>query len=509
VQVDAGATAWVLASACLVLLMTPAIAIFYGGLVRAKNVLGMLMQNFATIALVSTVWVIIGYSLAFGSGSTLIGDVHFAGLNNMNEPVPGFTGEDTQIIPPIVFVAFQMMFAVLTAALITGATADRWRFGAFVAFIPLWTLLVYAPIAHWVFSPDGWANQMGALDFAGGTVVHANAGAAALVMAIVLGRRRGWPDDAMPGHNLPLVMLGTGLLWFGWFGFNAGSQLKADEVAGTALVNTHVAASAGLLAWIAVEKLRYGKCTSLGAVSGAVVGLVAITPAAGYVSPIGAIAVGLLAGSICAFAVGLKLLLRVDDSLDVVAVHLVGGVVGSLAVGLFATREVNPAGADGLFYGGGYAQLGLQAIAVLAVIAYSFVITGVLGAFLTRLLRSRVEPQDEVLGLDLSQHGESAYEHAYPGSPLSGQQGGQQSGQQGRQSNGAGEQPLVPATQRPGSARGAAGSMGGDLNARAPRPRFEYDPTATPPRAPGRHYDGTEWPGQQPRSPMSEGGNQS
>ncbi|MEC3982592.1 ammonium transporter [Amycolatopsis sp. H20-H5] len=412
--IDSGATAWVLVSAALVLLMTPAVAFFYGGMVRAKNVLAMLMQSLTVLALVSVVWVLFGFSIAFGPGNSVLGGLNLLGLQNMSGPLPGFTGAATQVVPPVVFAAFQMMFAIITPALVTGATADRWRFGAFVVFVPVWTLLVYVPVARWVFSPTGWLAKLGALDFAGGTVVHVNAGAAALAMAIVLGRRRGWPRNPMVAHSLPLVVLGASLLWFGWFGFNAGSALRADKLAGTALIDTHVAAAMGLLAWIGVERLRYGRPTTLGAASGAVAGLVAITPCAGYVTPLGALAVGGLAGAACAFAVGLKTWFKVDDSLDVVAVHLGGGAVGSLCVGLFATVTVNPAGADGLFYGGGYRLLGAQTLAVIVVASYSFLVTLMLGFFLDRLLGHRVSEHDEVVGLDLSQHGETAYRQDLP-----------------------------------------------------------------------------------------------
>ena len=384
--VDPGATAWVLASAALVLLMTPGLAFFYGGLVRSKNVLGMLMQNFVTIALVGLVWVLVGFSLAFGGdGNRFIGNFDFAGLQHMGETIPGYVDSFAQVIPPTVFVAFQLMFAIITVALITGATADRWKFGAFVPFAVLWSVLVYSPVAHWVFSPQGWAFQRGALDFAGGTVVHINAGAAALAMAILLGRRRGWPKDRMRPHNVPFVMLGAGLLWFGWFGFNAGSALGANQLAGFAFINTNTATCAAMLAWIGVEKLRYGKPTAVGAASGAVAGLVAITPAAGFVSPLGSIAVGLIAGGACALAVSLKSKLGFDDSLDVVAVHLVGGILGSLCVGLWATTDVNTLGADGLFYGGGAGLLGKQALVVLVVCAYSLVATFIIG-FLINLV---------------------------------------------------------------------------------------------------------------------------
>jgi Amt family ammonium transporter len=421
-EIDTGATAWLLASTALVLLMTPGLAFFYGGMVRAKNVLGMLMQNFTAIALVSVVWMLIAFSLAFGHGNGFIGDLRFATLSNMDQQLPDL---GSAAVPTAAFAAFQMMFAVITAALITGATADRWRFSAFAIFIVVWSVIVYAPIAHWMFSPGGWAAELGALDFAGGTVVHTNAGAAALAMAIVLRRRRDWPEKAMRPHSLPLVMLGTGLLWFGWFGFNAGSALRADGVAATALINTQMAASTALLGWIVTERIRFGKTTTLGAASGVVSGLVAVTPCAGYVSPLSAAAVGLLAGVLCALLVGVKTWFNVDDSSDVVAVHLGGGLIGSLCLGLIATRTINPAGADGLFYGGGYHQLGLQAIAVAAVALYSFTATLVIGAILERVIGHRVPWRDESIGLDLAQHGEVAYstgseeEDAAAGVPVS------------------------------------------------------------------------------------------
>lgn len=408
--VDTGATAWVLASSALVLLMTPGLAFFYGGMVRAKNVLAILMQNFAAIALVSVLWVIVGFTLAFSGGNSLIGDLTYAGMHHLGTAIPGYTGASAQTIPPVVFVVFQMMFAVITAALITGATADRWKFGAFITFTVLWSLLVYAPIAHWVFSPTGWANRLGVLDFAGGSVVHMNSGAAALAMAIVLGRRRGWPEEDMRPHNLPFVLLGAALLWFGWFGFNSGSALRADLLAGYAFINTNTAAAMALLAWITVEKLRYGKATTLGAASGIVAGLVAVTPCAGFVSPIGALVIGLLAGAICALAVALKTWMGYDDSLDVVGVHLVGGLVGTVGLGLVATISVNSAGANGLFYGGGYALLGKQAIAALAVSGYSFVVTLLIGSVIGKLVGNRVSARQERAGLDLSLHGEAAYE---------------------------------------------------------------------------------------------------
>ena len=407
--VDSGATAWVLASAALVLLMTPGLAFFYGGMVRAKHALAMLMQNFVTIALVSIVWVLVGFSLAFGKGNGFVGDFHFAGLQHMGEALPGYVDSFAQVIPPLVFVVFQM-FAVITPALITGSAADRWKFGAFVPFVVLWSILVYGPVAHWVFSPEGWLFKRGALDFAGGTVVHINAGIAGLALAIVLGRRRGWPKERMRPHNVPFVLLGAGLLWFGWFGFNAGSALGANQLAGYAFVNTNTATAAALLAWIGVEKLRDGKATTLGAGSGAVAGLVAITPCAGFVSPLGSIAIGLTAGGACALAVSIKGRVRVDDSLDVVAVHLVGGIIGSLCVGLFATVDTNPLGADGLFYGGGLSLLGKQALAVVSVIGYTFVVTTLIALAINLVIKNRVPAEVEDEGLDLGLHGETAYE---------------------------------------------------------------------------------------------------
>ena len=421
-SVDSGATAWVLTSAALVLLMTPGLAFFYSGMVRAKHALGMLMQNYVVIAIVSLVWVVVGFSLAFGAGNKFIGDLNYVGLAHMGDVVPGYVDGAAQVIPPMVFVIFQLMFAVITPALILGSTADRWKFGALVPFIALWSVLVYAPIAHWVFSPQGWLFQRGALDFAGGTVVHINAGVAGLALALFLGQRRGWPRERMRPHNVPFVLLGAGLLWFGWFGFNAGSALGANQLAGYAFVNTNTATAAAMLAWLGVEKLRDGKATTLGAASGAVAGLVAITPAAGFVSPLGSIAVGLLAGGACALAVSIKGMVKVDDSLDVVAVHLVGGIIGSLSVGLFATVDTNSLGKDGLFYGGGAGLLGEQALAVVSVIAYSFVVTLVLAFLVNLVITMRVPDDVEDEGLDLALHGETAYEFSTLGGGIEGSQ---------------------------------------------------------------------------------------
>jgi Amt family ammonium transporter len=408
--IDAGAVAWVLTASALVLFMTPGVAFFYGGMVRAQHVLSMLMQNLAVMAVVSVVWVAVGFSLAFGSGDGLIGDLQFVGFSSMNLQIPGFQGDTALSIPPMLFALFQMMFAVITPALITGATADRWRFASFITFVPIWLIVVYAPIAHWVFSPVGWAASWGALDFAGGMVVHTNAGAAGLAMAIVLGRRRGWPRTAMRPHNMPLVVLGAAILWFGWFGFNAGSALRADSIAVSAFVNTNTAAASALLAWSAVELIRFRKPTTLGAASGLVAGLVAITPCAGYVTPLASLVIGLLAGLGCAGAVSLKMWFSVDDSLDVVGVHLIGGVIGTLCVGLFASTAVNPHGVDGLFYGGGYYLLGRQAGALAVVAAYAFLATYALGKVLDRVIGNRVSAAQEHQGLDVALHGESGYE---------------------------------------------------------------------------------------------------
>ncbi len=412
---DVGATAWLLVSAALVLLMAPGVAFFYGGMVRAANVLGTIMQSFMVIGIVSVLWVAVGFSLAFGQGNQFIGGFDLAGLPDLSATVPGI---HLGGVPLLAFVVFQMMFAVITPALITGAGAERWRFGASVFFVAAWSLLVYAPIAHWLFSPQGWAAKLGALDFAGGAVVHASAGAAALALAARLGRRVGWGDPQMRPHNLPLVLIGTSLLWFGWFGFNGGSALTANGVATLAVVNTQVAAATALMSWAIAERIRFGKPTTLGAASGAIAGLVAITPAAGYVTPVGAIAIGAIAGVFCHLAVGLKAVFRVDDSLDVTAVHLGGGLVGCLCVGLFASRDANPAGADGLFSGGGYRQLGLQALAVCVVIAYSMLMTLLISSIANRIIGNRVTPREEAIGLDLSQHGESAYTFTPPAAPI-------------------------------------------------------------------------------------------
>ena len=362
------------------------------------------------MAVVSLLWVWLTYSLAFGpdaGGVGLIGTLHFAGLGHIHQTVPGFTKGHAQTIPPVVFVIFQMMFAIITPALLTGSGADRMRFGAFLVFVVAWSVLVYAPIAHWVFSPEGWLARRGTEDFAGGTVVELNAGMAGAALALVAGRRQGWPNTLMRPHNIPLTVLGGGILWFGWFGFNAGSALSAGG-AGTAFINTNTATAAALLSWIAVEKVRTGQPTTLGAVSGAIAGAVAITPACGFVNTLGATVIGLLAGGVCALAVSLKFRLRLDDSLDVLAVHGVAGLLGTLLVGFFGTAAA--LGANGLFYGGGASLLGHQALAVLTVGAYSLIATAAIAWVVDRLVGLRVSEEVEHAGLDISLFEETAYD---------------------------------------------------------------------------------------------------
>jgi Amt family ammonium transporter len=415
---DTGNTAWVLVSAALVLFMTPGLAFFYGGMVRSKNVLGMLMQNFFAMGLVSILWVLVGFSLAFGDGGGWIGNFDFVGLKDLAQAdaaLPGYVKDFALSVPVLAFVAYQMMFAVITPALFTGATADRLKFRAYVVFLGLWSLLVYSPVAHWVFSPTGWLFKRGALDFAGGAVVHINAGIAALALIVVLGKRKGWPGEAMHPHSLPLTLLGTGILWFGWFGFNAGSALGANNLAAQALLNTHIAAAAGMLGWLVIERLKDGKATTLGAASGAVAGLVAITPCAGFVGGLSPMAIGGLAGIVCYLAIQLKFKLGYDDSLDVVGVHLVGGIVGSLLLGVFADTAVNSLGADGLLNGSSSLMMD-QLVAVGATLLFSGVVSLVLAKVVDLTIGLRVSPDDEAQGLDLSQHAETGYQLADFGS---------------------------------------------------------------------------------------------
>jgi Amt family ammonium transporter len=408
---DAGNTAWMLAATALVLFMTPGLALFYGGMVRAKNVLGMLMQNIFAMGLLAVVWAAIAFSLAFGDAGNggFIGNFDYAWLKDVG---PALTDQEFLsflTIPFILFCAYQMTFAIITPALITGATADRLKFSAYAVFIGVWLVLVYGPIAHMVFA-GGWLADMGALDFAGGAVVHMNAGAAALALVLLVGKRKGWPDTPMQPHNLPLTVLGTGILWFGWAGFNAGSALAADGIAGQAIMNTFLAASAAMLGWLVVERLKDGHATTLGAASGAVAGLVAITPCAGFVGGMAPVYIGLIAGAVCYLALGLKKAFAFDDSLDVVAIHLVGGLVGSLLLGFFADAAINPVVThEGVFLGGGVTLLGDQLVASAVTLAYSFVVSLAIGLAIDATMGLRVDDTAEDEGLDLSQHAEVAY----------------------------------------------------------------------------------------------------
>ena len=431
-EINSGDTAWVLTSAALVLLMTPGLAFFYGGMVRAKGVLNMMMMSFISMGTIGVLWVLFGYSMAFGNsfgfevsatkpdGVTFFGILgnpfDFAGLRGlMNPEAAVFT------IPALAFVAFQACFAIIAVALVSGALADRASFGGWTLFTILWGVLVYFPVAGWVFSFDnatgtdfhgGWiANWLGALDFAGGTAIHINAGISALALALVLGPRIGFGTKPMRPHNMTLTMLGAGLLWFGWFGFNAGSALGAGTLASLAWVNTLAATAAAMLGWLLVERVRDGHPTSLGAASGVVAGLVAVTPAAGSVSPLGAIAIGFLASIACAYAVGLKYTFGYDDSLDVVGIHFVGGMAGTLLIGFFADPEAPGAfGASGLFYGGGFDQLWRQAVGAIAVTIYAFVVTYLIALLIKKTIGWRVSPADELSGIDLAEHSEAGYD---------------------------------------------------------------------------------------------------
>ena len=418
--INSGDTAWMLASTALVLLMTPGLAFFYGGMVRTKSVLNMMMMSMISIGVVSVLWVIYGFELAFGyeANSPWYGSISFSGLGGV---VNDFTNNGGLYpIPVLVFAAFQLMFAIITPALISGAIADRAKFTSWAVFVAIWSTVVYFPVAHWVFAfgnkvgdtatGAGYLAGKGLQDFAGGTAVHINAGAAGLALAIVLGKRVGWRKESMRPHSLPLVMLGSGLLWFGWFGFNAGSALAANAIAALALINTQVATAAALAGWLLVEKIRQGHPTSLGAASGAVAGLVAITPACAFVAPWAAVVIGLIAGILCSLASGLKYRFNLDDSLDVVGVHLVAGIWGSLAIGLFGASSVNSVGVDGLFYGGGTELLAKQTIGVALVGVYSFIATLIIGYAIEKTIGFRVKRDVEVAGIDLNEHAETAYE---------------------------------------------------------------------------------------------------
>jgi ammonium transporter, Amt family len=404
--IDSGDTAFVLVSAALVLLMTPGLAFFYGGMVRGKNVLGTMMQSVMAIAVITIQWIVIGYSLGFGPDKGhLIGGLEWIGLRGVGmAPNPDYAAT----IPHQAYMIYQCMFAVITPALITGAIAERMKFKTYLVFMLLWSTLVYDPIAHWVWGAGGWLHNMGALDFAGGTVVHISSGVSALVAALMIGQRRGYPDTPMPPHNLPFTLLGAGLLWFGWFGFNAGSAVTAGALSTSAFIATNTAAASATIAWVMMDWLIKGRPTALGAASGAVAGLVAITPASGYVGPLSAIVIGAAAGCVCFLAVTVRAKTSLDDSLDVFGVHGTGGTLGALLTGLFAQKAINAAGADGLFFGNA-ALFGTQVIAVLATWVYSAAVTFVLLKVLDATMGLRVNAEQEDEGLDVAEHGESAY----------------------------------------------------------------------------------------------------
>ncbi len=405
-RIDTGDTTWLLISTALVMLMTPGLALFYGGMVRKKNVLGTIMQSFIALGIVTIQWVLFGYSLAFGPDvHHLIGNFSWIGLNGVGlEPNPDYAAT----VPHQAFMLFQMMFAVITPALITGAFAERFKFSAYIIFLFLWSTIVYDPIAHWVWGMGGWIHNLGALDFAGGLVVHISSGVSALAAAFVVGKRRGHGHDLMPPHNLTMTLLGAALLWFGWFGFNGGSALASGALATSAFLATHIAAAGATFSWVLVEWKMRGKPTMLGAASGCVAGLVGITPAAGFVGPMSALLIGLAVGAVCYYGIGIKNIFGFDDSLDAVGVHGVGGIFGALATGLLASRAVNAAGADGLLLGNP-GLLGVQALSILVVVLYSFSVTWILLKVLDKVMGVRVTAEEESVGLDLSQHEESGY----------------------------------------------------------------------------------------------------
>jgi Amt family ammonium transporter len=405
-KIDTGDTTWLLVSTALVMLMTPGLALFYGGMVRQKNVLGTLMQSFIALGIVTVQWVLVGYSLAFGPDvGHVIGGLQWMGLHGVGlEPNPDYAAT----VPHQAFMIFQMMFAVITPALITGAFAERFKFSTYLVFIIVWSTLVYAPLAHWVWGVGGWIHNLGALDFAGGLVVHISSGVSALAAALIVGKRKGHGHDFMPPHDMTMTLLGASILWFGWFGFNSGSALASGALATSAFVATHIAAASAALSWVMVEWSQRGKPTVLGAASGCVAGLVAITPASGFVGPLPALLIGLGAGALCYYGVNIKNKFGFDDSLDAVGVHGVGGTFGALATGLFASKAINPAGADGLFFGNP-SLLGIQLLSVAAAIVFAFGMTWIILKVLDATMGLRVNPEQEIEGLDLSQHGESGY----------------------------------------------------------------------------------------------------
>jgi len=405
-RIDTGDTTWILISTALVMLMTPGLSLFYGGMVRQKNVLGTIMQSFIALGVVTVQWVILGYSLAFGPDiKGLIGNLDWIGLNNVGiEPNPDYAAT----IPHQAFMMFQMMFAIITPALISGAFAERFKFSTYLAFVFIWSTLVYAPLAHWVWGIGGWLRSLGALDFAGGLVVHISSGVSALAAALIIGKRKGHGHEHMPPHNLTMTLLGAALLWFGWYGFNGGSAVASGSLASTAFMTTHIAAASAVLSWLTIEWMHRGKPTLLGAASGAIAGLVAITPASGYVGPVSALIIGISAGALCYYGVTIKNIFGFDDSLDAVGIHGVGGIFGAVATGLFASKVVNSAGADGLFFGNPSLLL-VQLLSVIVAIVFAFSMTWIILKVLDRFMGLRVPQEHEVEGLDLSQHGESGY----------------------------------------------------------------------------------------------------
>jgi ammonium transporter, Amt family len=408
--IDPAATAWLLASTALVLLMTPGLAIFYGGMVRTTGVLNMIMMSFISIPLVTVAWLLVGYTLAFSEdgASGFIGNLSHLGML-------GITPDSTHgAVPELLYATFQLAFAIITAALVSGAIADRAKFAAWIVFVPIWAIVVYSVVAHWVWGPGGWLGKLGVLDYAGGLVVEIVSGSSALALALVLGPRIGFKKDSMRPHNLPFVLLGVGLLWFGWFGFNAGSALAANGTAAAIFLNTLVAGCLGMLGWLAVEQIRDGRPTTFGAASGVVAGLVAITPSCGTVNTLGATVVGLMAGIVCSFAVGAKFRFNYDDSLDVVGVHFVGGVVGVSLIGLLATA-VMTSGPRGLLYGGGFGQLGKQTFAIAVVALYAFTVSFILAKLIDRMMGFRLSAEDETTGVDFTQHAETAYAEGVQG----------------------------------------------------------------------------------------------
>lgn len=405
-KIDSGDTAFVLLSAALVMLMTPGLAMFYGGMARKKNVLGTIMHSFIAIAIVSMQWVLIGYSLSFGPDiKGIIGGLDWAFLRGVGTvPNPDYA----PTVPHLAFMIYQAMFAVITPALISGAIAERIKFSAYLIFILLWTTLVYDPVAHWVWGTGGWMKGLGVLDFAGGIVVHATSGLSALAAALVIGKRKGYLHEPMPPHNLPMTVLGAGLLWFGWFGFNGGSALASGALSTIAFVTTHIAAVSATLIWVIIEWLHRGKPTMFGAATGSIAGLATITPASGFVGPMSSLIIGLLAGAVCYTALNLKGKLGYDDSLDAFGVHGVGGILGTICAGFFAQKLINSAGADGLFFGNAH-QLAVQGMAVVVAAFYSFTASFILLKLIEKTIGLRISDEEEVMGLDLTQHEESGY----------------------------------------------------------------------------------------------------